>query len=433
MSFWNLLIKNFANPAFDAIIGFLSVTWPLLVFLILWPAFKSIWLFWRNADFTKSVSWTFLEIKIPRALEKSPQAMENVYFAIHNLKTDPSTPGEKWFKGQYAVPYTFEMVSFGGEIHFYMRVPKNQRHIIEAAFFSYYPDIEISEVDDYASKIPASIMEAQAQSFGIGGGEIILAKEAAYPIKSYKEFESPAEEKQFDPIASFLEFLSKIPRGGILGVQLLAAPADDKWFKEWEDLVTKLKENKAKTVTPDGKAGFSFKSPGETKVLEAVELNLAKPAFDLVIRYLYTAPTAEFSESFARKGLQGALKQFHSNDMNSFLMNWGIVTLVSPWFSPYVSTKIRNVYKKNRLISNYLNREVPPRTNLGKLATSYLWNFNNKSKTSRLNIESLATIFHMPTYNVLTAPSVKRVESKKSGPPAGMAIFGEEKDIEKFQ
>jgi hypothetical protein len=49
-----------------------------------------------------------------------------------------------------------------------------------------------------------------------------------------------------------------------------------------------------------------------------------------------------------------------------------------------------------------------------------------------MNIECLASIFHPPTAGVLTAPHVHRVESKKAGPPAGLAIFGEEGDIESF-
>jgi hypothetical protein len=50
-----------------------------------------------------------------------------------------------------------------------------------------------------------------------------------------------------------------------------------------------------------------------------------------------------------------------------------------------------------------------------------------------LNTESLATLFHPPTRMVLTAPHIERVESRKSGAPAGLAVYGEESDIEKFK
>ena len=45
----------------------------------------------------------------------------------------------------------------------------------------------------------------------------------------------------------------------------------------------------------------------------------------------------------------------------------------------------------------------------------------------------LATVFHPPGYLALTGPHVKRVESRKGGPPAGLAIFGGEENVEKLQ
>ena len=69
---------------------------------------------------------------------------------------------------------------------------------------------------------------------------------------------------------------------------------------------------------------------------------------------------------------------------------------------------------------------------MGKFLTSYILNWNIHSKTFELNTESLATLFHPPTRIVLTAPHMVRVESRKTGPPAGLAIFGDEEKIEKF-
>ncbi|MCH7883427.1 hypothetical protein IIA95_03365, partial [Patescibacteria group bacterium] len=45
----------------------------------------------------------------------------------------------------------------------------------------------------------------------------------------------------------------------------------------------------------------------------------------------------------------------------------------------------------------------------------------------------LATIFHPPSYLVLTAPFIKRVEAKRLGPPAGLEIFGEEEEVPGLQ
>ncbi|MDP2705865.1 MAG: hypothetical protein Q8O49_01520, partial [bacterium] len=67
------------------------------------------------------------------------------------------------------------------------------------------------------------------------------------------------------------------------------------------------------------------------------------------------------------------------------------------------------------------------------LLTSHIFNSNFLHKPFIMNVEALATLFHVPTSVILTAPHLKQVESRKTGAPRGIAIFGEEEDIEKFK
>ena len=70
---------------------------------------------------------------------------------------------------------------------------------------------------------------------------------------------------------------------------------------------------------------------------------------------------------------------------------------------------------------------------MGKVMTSKFFNWNFKAENFEMNTECLATVFHPPGYLALTGPHVKRVESRKGGPPAGLAIFGGEENVEKLQ
>ena len=70
---------------------------------------------------------------------------------------------------------------------------------------------------------------------------------------------------------------------------------------------------------------------------------------------------------------------------------------------------------------------------MGRLITSYVLNWNFASRRSSLNTEEVATLFHPPPVVALTAPHIRRVESRKTGPPAGLPIFGDEGDIERFR
>lgn len=447
-------------PIIYSIQEFLSLTWWLWAAFLLFPLFESTWLFWRQELFKKEIKFILLELKIPREVKTNPRAMEQVLASIHGLRNVPSDLREKWWDGEITRWYSLEMISFGGEVHFYIRTYYKHRNLIEAAIFSYYRDVEIMEVEDYIDRLPSDVSDLRKQNYDLWGSEILLSKEDAYPIKSYLDFESPDEDKQYDPISLFIEVLAKAKKEEIVGIQILIAPAAPNWKDKWSDLVEELRakkgvqeEKKYKTkidfpggVLPafsvSGKGDSKeempliksfMRTPGETDVLKAIEDNLSRAAFSTLIRFIYVSPQELFYDSYARRGLTGAFNQYGALDLNSFRQNYAVSTRTRLWSWPHIFPKIRNQYRKQRLIINYRKREVPPETTIGRLLTSHLLNWNFSSKRYMLTTRSLATLFHPPTFMVLTAPHLRRVESRKIGPPAGLAIYGEEKEIEKYK
>lgn len=423
----------------EAIVNFVEVVWPIIVFVIAYPIFKSTWMFWRQAIYKKSIKWVLLELHIPREIKKSAQGMEQIFAAIHALRNAPGNLMEWYWAGEVTEWKTFEMVSFGGEVHFYVRTKVKQKGLVEAAILSYYPDIEVVETEDYIDKLPVTVKEMYDQGYEMWGSEMLTNREGCYPIKTYDKFHAVAEEKEYDPISEFLEVLGKIKREEIVGIQISAAPADFKWYEEYEPLIQKLKEPKMKKqerITGEGQlesfARMIARSPGETDVLEEIEKNLSKPAFDTMIRFIYLSPKTTFYDSFARRGLTGAFNQYAALDLNSFRQNYTISTRTMIWYFPYLFPKRRNDYRKMRLLYTYRNRYWPPKPLMGRIMTSYILNWNFASKSVKLTTQCLATIFHPPTYFVLTAPHIARVPSRKASPPAGLAIFGDEEAIEKF-
>jgi len=429
------------------ILVILAWTWWLWVFLILRPIFTSIWLFWRQELFKNSIKFVLLELRIPREVNKSPQAMEQVLKSMHSLRNVAGDIREKWWDGEVTRWFGLEMVSFGGEIHLYARVYAKQRNLVEAAFFSFYPDVEIAEVEDYAKAFPATTRELYERNLELWGTEMILKREDAYPIKMYPDFEHEAEEKQFDPISTFLEVLAKIKKEEIVGIQMLIAPLGPEWREEWTGFVKKLQEPALMTLRAAAKiedeegAGMTtamrqvpiMRTPGQTEILEAVEQNLSKPAFATLLRFIYLSPKDMFYDSFARRGLVGSFRQYAALNLNDFIQNYPMSTRTRIWNWPHIFPKWRNDYRKQRLLYNYRKREVPPETWWGRLVTSKFLNWNFSSKRFAMNVEGVATLFHPPTAVVLTAPHIRRVESRKAGPPAGLAIFGGEEEVDKFK
>lgn len=466
----------------DAVLGAIGVfwgyTWWLWICMLMIPIASDAWIAWRQKKYEHEIKWSFLEILIPREVTKSPQAMEQVLNQIFHLKNWPGDIKEYWWDGEVTLWYSFELVSLGGEIHLYMRVPKVYRDLIEAAFFAFYPDIEIVETEDYMKRYAPTVQELYRDGMTLWGSELELAKSGAYPLKSYVDFESPDEDKQYDPISAFTELMAKIQPGQMTAIQYLCAPVfgphDEHTVKGYEKEVIKLRERKHEVDSHAGpsvanKASFPggfmpalelarheadpeelgiikkavlSRTPGETRTIEAIEENLARPFFNVIIRYIYISPTETYSGHFGRRALWGAFNQFGDTDLNQLKRNKLTQTRGKIWEWPIIFPKIRYEYRRQKIYHDFRHREIPPHTFFGHLLMSDTWGTLGKNRAHKfhwgsnfqhLNTRSLATLFHPPTAMVLTGPHIKRVDSRKGGPPSGMAIFGDEKEIDKFK
>lgn len=443
--------------------NFLAASWWFWIFFILLPLARSFWLHWRQEEYEHSDSFraVLLEMRIFRENERSPAGMEQVLHGIHILRNVQSNFREHYIDGEITREYTFEIVSFGGEVHFYIRCWYKQATLIQTAFYAFYPEVELVEVEDYVHRFPKTVQEIHEQGYELWGTEIIKYKrgiEEALPIKTYREFESPDPNKEYDPISHFFEVLGNARPQEIAAIQIIAAPKGPEWKEEFTALVTKLKgpttedKEKAKTVVDfsegkilpalgvktatetGGTAWWLYaRTPGETDVLKALENNLAKPAFETMIRYLYFSPKELYSDSYGRRALSGIFNQYNRLDTNGFRRNFAVETRVSGWYFPFVFPRLRSSYRRQRLLHNYVRRKLRYHTFAGKILNAHIMNLNFATKTTLLTTEELATLFHPPIKVVLTAPHVRHIESRKVAPPAGLPIFGDERDIEHFQ
>lgn len=360
--------------------------------------------------------------------------MEQVFMGIHALYNAWSSFKEHWWDGEITLWFSCEVVSFGGEIHFYMRIPEKHRNMIEAALYSQYPDIGITQLsDDYVTRLPPTHKELEASGYKLFGNELRLEKPDAYPIKTYLEFETMEEEKQLDPISALLEVLSKIKPQEVIWLQILIRPTDNSWKKRGEDLIKKLKEETGRTQveTAAGKLVMIERSPGELEVLKAIERNIAKPGFETLIRYLYMATAEVFDSNFGQRGVYSALNQYASESLNRFKHNVKAWTRANIWFWPHIFPAKRVMARKERIYAAYRARKMyedpaAPLTSKVQNIKAFHWGIKAQEVGKMvLNTEELATIFHPPTVAVLTGPLIKHVEARKVGPPAGLSIYGE--------
>lgn len=417
----------------SSILTLIFQLWWLWLFLILFFITRSLWLVYAQEMYKKSNIWMLLELQIPRETERSPRAMEQVFMAIHSVKNSPATAKEKWWDGETPLWFSCEAASFGGEIHFYLWIPSKHRNMIEAALYAHYPDIEIREApDDYVSRFPPTFRELSERGYTLFGNELVLSKEDAYPIRTYHDFEEKQEEFQLDPIASLLEILTKLKPQEHLWVQFLIRPkVDDSWKKEGEGIIKELKEKvgKRQVMTAFGEMVMIDRTPGETEIMKAVEKNVEKPGFDAVIRYLYIAPQEIYDGNFGQRAVPGALNQYASEALNKFSHNVFAWTRASLWFWPFLFPNRRAFARKERMYAKYRTRKMYGEKLAPVLVDMKFFDWGTRAwKKSKmvLNVEELATIFHLPMKAVLTGPLIKRIEARKAGPPAGLPIYEDE-------
>ncbi|KKW18163.1 MAG: hypothetical protein UY60_C0019G0005 [Parcubacteria group bacterium GW2011_GWB1_50_9] len=428
---------------FEFIVPWLISLWWLYIFVGLVLLLPNMWLTYVQECFKRSVKWTLLEIRIPREHIKPPRAMEQVFMTMHAIRNSASDLRENWWDGEVPLWFSCEAVSFGGEVHLYIRTPEVRKNHIEASFYASYPDIEIIEVKDYIDRLPPTFDELTRADYRMFGNELILKNKDVYPIMTYEDFEVAVKEKEVDPVAALLETLRRIKPQEHLWMQILVRPkveqdigfrSEDQigdWHKEGEKEIEHIKEitGKRKIMSPTlGEFIMMDRSPGDVEMMKAIDRNISKPGFNVIIRYLYISPKEMFVSSFGRRSILMAMNQYASETFNKFGHNTAAWTLAKFWYWPHLFPKRRARAKSIRIYENYRKRAMYAETFVGDFMNMKFFNFGFKQKRKTkvsLNTEELATIFHLPTGQVVTGHLLKRSEAKKAGPPAELPIFGE--------
>ena len=334
--------------------------------------------------------YTVLFISVPKENEKTPQAAEAMFAALHGIYKSKSEE----MKSAIADFVSFEIVAQKNQIKFYIFVPNHLRDFVEGQIYAQYPDIEIQEVEDYA-KMP------EEENISYVGTELILNKEDVYPIKTYENFE-------VDPLASITAVLSKVHKNEEIWMQLIVRPVSDEWQNKGISHVEGVKAGRGSgkgigSILLSGIMGFikdlfytatqperEAEKPGEVKLpgpveaaLTGVEEKIVKLGFAAKIRLIAVAD----NQIKARQRLHsaiGALKQFNTTNMNGFKSE---------------TTRINNAV----FLDDYQKRL-----------------FLDQGFT--LNIGELASIYHLPNISVET-PSIVWAGAKKGEPPADLPLI----------
>ncbi len=425
--------------------------WWVILTIFLWFLAEFLYLWWvRWEVWYKKHKWILLEIKPPAEILKPFKAMEDVIHSLWGVY-DSHNWRERWCEGGLpSAPYWFsmEIASLGGEVHFYLRILEEWRDTFESAIYSYYPEAEISLVEDYTKKVPQNVPNPD---WDLYSEDFTLLKEDVYPIRTYPIFfeekpEVPKEEKRIDPIDSLLEALAKLKPAEQLWFQIVAAPILNKdipWVSRGQALANELAKRPAPKKTrpmfqeaaealilgppkeePKEELGIIAPelrlTPGEKEILKGVENKISKQGYKAWIRMLYLCQVNKPHFYGHYKIGRTYLNHFMTENLNG-------ICYMGP-----TRTRIHYWLRERRL---YLRKRKQFRHYLDRLPAYFPWNLMGEPVFPHirgiyplgpgigqgafvLNAEELATLYHFPSK--IKVPTVPRVEAKKGGPPLGL-------------
>ncbi|MDO8514075.1 MAG: hypothetical protein Q7S50_00865 [bacterium] len=411
-----LQIPNLPLFAFEWLLGTAPLWLPIVTLVIAWK----VWIWYARGVYLFERKAILLEVKIPRDITRSPRAMEN---ALSKLWVDS---GETTFfntawQGHVRPYFSFEIASFGGDIHFYVWTWSGWRAAVESALYGYYPELEIVEVEDYASKFKydAEKHECFATDWRYE------PRNDAYPIKTYVDFEldkDPKEEYRVDPIAQVLERLSNLRPDEQGWLQIIITQSKDKRRKKgglwWEtesryeglvkEEVEKIRRDTAPLHIDDRSAPDAWKTYARvplyraTESVKTIERNMGKHIFNVGVRGVYICDPAKFSAG-GYTGVRWIWRPFGnvqylnqlrprrwSNPFDYPWQDWGDIR----W-----TLMLRRFFDAYRRRSYFYSPWIIPH--------------------NMMSTEVIATLWHPPSASA-TAPGLQRIPAKKAEPPPNL-------------
>lgn len=343
-----------------------------------------------------------LMLEVPRTNDKKELAAEQMLAALHGILRPKK---ELRISGTLQEHISLEIVAINQRIRFFIWTPKHLQSFVEGQIYAQYPTAQIFEqTEDYA--------ERQLHQTVVYTTELTLSDNETLPIKTFPSFE-------VDPLAAITATLAKLDKEDEeMWIQIMARPISDDWHKRGAKVVARIRGGRglfsggagvgtlsyatqifgALAKPPDSAgSGEGAKekelSERDKSRISAIETKSTKLGYQVKIRLLY-AGHDQHTARLRMQALVGAFKQFNTTNLNGFEAR-------------------SSAFNRDRQLE-YQTRFF--------IDNGYI-----------LNIEELASLFHLPHTSVET-PNILWATTKTAEPPPNIpvAIGGSEPEISLF-
>jgi hypothetical protein len=397
---------------FGEVTALLLITMPFWLPILGIIVFWNVWVIYVRSRYIAGVKYIILELKIPQEVTKSPLAMETFLMALHQTGGE-TTFIDRWWKGKTRPQFSLEIISIEGQIKFLIRTEERYRSLIEAGLYAQYPDIEIHDFPDYTKSVHFDPKENDLYVI-----DFKLAKANPYPIKTYVDYgienEQLEEDTKIDPINHLLEFMGSIGANQQLWLQIiLRGHKDDQrkpghlfgktdlWKDEAKAEIEKIRKG---TIPKEGETKFPNPTKGEQERIAALERSVSKLPFDVGMRTVYFGQKG-FYDGVHIGAIRTLLRSYTAPHLNSFKPTDWLDGFDYPWqdFRGMRQNKV-----KREGLEAYKRR-------------SYFYPPFQGKQFNVLNVEELASVFHLPG-QVTKTPNLERLPSKRSQAPGNLPI-----------
>ncbi len=403
---------NYVGVTESKALTFIFYSAPLwLPYITFWLLYDK-WMEWTRKMFAYNNGRSYLEIKLPPQVFKSPEAMEFVFTQIHAAPSHDNL-GQAYLDGKSTLVYSFEIVSRGGAIHLYATIPTKFVPAFTSNMYAQYPGVEVIDTPiDYTAEVPNDL-----NGWGFMSFHMNKKKEDQLPIKTYVEYgldRMPKEEEKVDPLTPMLEVMSTIKPGEQVWVQFLCLAHKDKgfkngelkavedWSKDGQKLINKIMQRNDKgQANKEETEDTPRLTMGERDTVNAIERSISKYAYEVGIRWCYVVN--ESVTKFDAGIIPRMNRTFAATEIksrNGIGVRWRTDYNYKIFADPF-GKKIPAM-KRDELVA-YKKRRMYP------------------IKPKIYSVEELATLFHLPGLVAMT-PTLNRVTSTRAEAPSNLPI-----------
>ena len=432
----------------------------ILAIIALYIIFR-VYLSIRRTSYENSIESVVLRVAVSKLNERGPIVAEHIYSALHGI-------GENYGMWDYLAGRTkprisLEIANVNNQIKFFIWAPKKYKNVIESQIYAQYPDVEIQEVDDYSkqqfsayeklvqaseqnvSSAPAptgtilpAIIEKQKEILRSAvTAELKFDDPDIYPIKRYSQFEDKLTRIATEPLAGITATLSKLNATDEQAwIQITMQPTGDWWRKRGLKCLKIVSNGLFSNVFWLNKIATKiYLVRGFWKRLFYTPLYL----FFWSIRGFRTGDLSMKSSS--DQDLQEEVSRTHDREdpisaavdkvtRLTFETNIRIVYIPRPENIDMAEVKLNEIFGsfKQFTLPNINGFEI---ARINQNNSQILKRYQKRSiiDPMQLNVEELATIYHMPCAEVGT-PNVLWVTSRKLEPPNDIPTPGSIPDNE---